>query len=162
MKDAARPPISGRAAPKRKPHDPSASDGLHWCRCSGRIVFLDVAADRYFCLPSIANDPFMKVASGSADRRDTERLAMLTKGGILADTEGFDPFPQPAAIGVPTRDILGKLDREAGCCGCCARLSANCWRAGSCGRWDSPRSLRVPGGRALIEFREQAGTITGP
>lgn len=89
-------------------------DGLHWCRCSGRIVFLDVAADRYFCLPSIANDPFMKVASGSADRRDTERLAMLTKGGILADTEGFDPFPQPAAIGVPTRDILGKLEPRSG------------------------------------------------
>ena len=29
---------------------------VHWCDSGGRAVFLDVEADRYFCLPAAANE----------------------------------------------------------------------------------------------------------
>lgn len=80
-------------------------DDLHWCVSAGRIVFLDVAADRYFCLPRTANDAFMRVAEGRPDALDADRLGMLARRGLLVPG-ALSPFPQAASIETPTYDIV--------------------------------------------------------
>lgn len=40
--------------------------GLSYCETSGRLVFLDAEADRYFCLAADAEDAFRDFASGRA------------------------------------------------------------------------------------------------
>ena len=82
-------------------------DDLHWCECAGRIVFLDVTADRYFCLPARAYASFLALASGQAEQADTERLSMLFDRGFLVRSASRDSFQQPAAIDSPVRDVVG-------------------------------------------------------
>lgn len=81
-------------------------DNLHWCQCSGRIVFLDVDEDRYFCLPTDANEAFGKAAAGNADPLDAELLGMLTKRGLLLTSESLSQIRQPATLETPARDIM--------------------------------------------------------
>lgn len=80
-------------------------DNLHWCECGGRIVFLDVAADRYFGLPAQARDAFLALAACAAGPKEVERLSMLTTRALLVEVRTTQPFQQPAAIESPTRDL---------------------------------------------------------
>jgi hypothetical protein len=82
-------------------------DNLHWCDCAGRIVFLDVATDRYFCLPGEANKAFLALAGGTASPQDIEGLRSLTDRGLLVDGPSQKPLRRPAAIEEPARDVLG-------------------------------------------------------
>lgn len=83
-------------------------DNLHWCESAGRIVFLDVAADRYFCLPSQAKPAFVALAAaGKAGPQDAVRLTMLTQPGLLMETGSLELFQQPALVDHPSRDFLG-------------------------------------------------------
>lgn len=82
-------------------------DHIHWCECAGRIVFLDIDADRYFCLPPSANPAFVAMAMGQADVPEHERLQMLTDRGFLVSSARPDGFQQPAVIERPARDFLG-------------------------------------------------------
>ena len=81
-------------------------DNLHWCESAGRIVFLDVAADRYFCLPSEARPAFLALAAGKAGPQETARLSMLTQRGFLMESRSHGEFQQPAHIDAPTCDSL--------------------------------------------------------
>jgi hypothetical protein len=82
-------------------------DNLHWCESADRIVFLDVAADRYFCLPSQARSAFLALAAaGRARPRDAARLNMLTQRGLLVEGGSLEPFQQPAHVDRPSRDFL--------------------------------------------------------
>jgi hypothetical protein len=82
-------------------------DNLHWCESTGRIVFLDVAADRYCCLPSQAKAAFLAVAAGTAGPQDAARLNMLTQRGFLVESGSLELFQQPALVDHPSRDFLG-------------------------------------------------------
>jgi hypothetical protein len=113
VKDAARPSSSGRAVP------PSIMplrlrDNLHWCECGGRIVFLDVTADRYFGLPAKAHDTFLSLAQGDAEPKDADQLKMLMNCGILVESQSLQPFQRPAAIETPTSDSLDDLNARSG------------------------------------------------
>ena len=60
-------------------------DDLHWCDCLGRAVFLDLANDRYFCLPSSLNDAFLHVARGKQELENSALSQSLVECGILVE-----------------------------------------------------------------------------
>lgn len=62
-------------------------DNLHWCISSGRVIFLDVEADRYFCLPSRAEAAFLRVAYGEIDPEAAEDLQPLIGRGLLIEDQ---------------------------------------------------------------------------
>ena len=62
-------------------------DNLHWCISAGRVIFLDVEADRYFCLPSTAEAAFARLASGDIDPRAAEDLHPLVHRGLLIEDQ---------------------------------------------------------------------------
>lgn len=81
-------------------------DNLHWCACAGRIIFLDLEADRYFCLPFAAEAAFTRLAAGEVNPRDTERLGCLIARGMLVEHPGPCGLARSPRIQVPTADFL--------------------------------------------------------
>lgn len=82
---------------------------LHWCECAGRAVFLDVKADRYFCLPKAGNDAFLALAAGDEGRQDRDRLCPLVERGLLVESGSPRPFQPAPSIDCPARDFGGEL-----------------------------------------------------
>lgn len=79
---------------------------LHWCLCQGRVVFLDVEADRYFCLTYAAQESFQRLAAGDARAQERERLAGMAARGLLIQSPGSESLQAAAAIAPPTGDLL--------------------------------------------------------
>jgi len=88
-------------------------DGIHWCDCEGRAVFLDVGADRYFCLPSAANKAFMRLAHEQLRHEDADALEMLCVKDVLVEASGRDALRSPARIDVPTHNLALEPGRRA-------------------------------------------------
>jgi hypothetical protein len=88
-------------------------EDLYWCDCSGRAVFLDLKADKYFCLPQGANAAFLRAARNEAEARDSERLDPLVRRGLLAEGDGRTGIQSPAAIEEPKSDFLSDRDGRA-------------------------------------------------
>ncbi|MEO8454065.1 MAG: lasso peptide biosynthesis B2 protein [Sphingomicrobium sp.] len=89
-------------------------DNLHWCDCDGRAVFLDVQADRYFCLPQTANDAFRRLAAGATQPEDIERLHALAASGMLIEAGAGVAVPPPPRIDPPTGDFVEDPKPRAG------------------------------------------------
>jgi hypothetical protein len=87
---------------------------VHWCDSNGRIVFLDIEADRYFCLPAAANEAFSRLAKGELESGDPERLQMLVSRGILIEDGASTPLRHPPVVEVPNRDLADEPIRFAG------------------------------------------------
>lgn len=81
---------------------------VHWCECDGRAVFIDTLADRYFCLPELANDAFLRLAAAQPLPGDAARLRSLVESEILLETEAPAPIPPPPPIDTPTHDIIDR------------------------------------------------------
>ena len=81
-------------------------DNLHWCVCAGVPVFLDLEADRYFCLSPETGAAFLRLASNAAASRDTERLAALIARGLLIADPGASALRQPCRPMPPTAEFL--------------------------------------------------------
>jgi hypothetical protein len=81
-------------------------DGLHWCDCGGRAVFLDTKADRYFCLSQTANEAFLRLAADKARPGDAERLQPLVARGMLVDGPAGGRIRRAPVLERPTCDIL--------------------------------------------------------
>jgi hypothetical protein len=81
-------------------------DDLHFCICSGRTVFLDVRADRYFQLPIDLDLAFQRLASGrTALPSDKAALdAIISRGWIINADQGGRPL-LPEATPSPTAEI---------------------------------------------------------
>jgi hypothetical protein len=75
--------------------------GLSWCLCDGRSVFLDLARDRYFCLPHESERIFQAWAAGEAVSMPA--LDRLVAGGLLAGGEAGSR--EPAACPPALRDL---------------------------------------------------------
>lgn len=60
--------------------------GLSWCLCADRAVFLDLASNRYFCLPEMADTLFRRWAAGEILAPD--ELAPLIDCGVVVAGEG--------------------------------------------------------------------------
>jgi hypothetical protein len=82
--------------------------GVSFCRVSGRLLFLDVDRDRYFCLSLPAEEAFSRWTSGEAlTQEERARLDRLAKRGPLRRCDAALP-PAP----VPSTFVTGSvLDR---------------------------------------------------
>lgn len=80
---------------------------ISFCEVAGTIVFLDVNADRYFCLSAGADRSFRRLTRGEVlDPQDERGLSELRRQGILVPSAG-DVRPRPCApLPRPTSSLL--------------------------------------------------------
>ncbi len=62
--------------------------GISFCEASGRLVFLDLPRDRYFCLDDPAEISFRRAMLAGCRDREDEVLEALRRQGILERTDG--------------------------------------------------------------------------
>lgn len=79
--------------------------GLSFCAIGTRILFLDVPADRYFCLSDNAGAAFGSlIASRTLAPEEASQVAAMTRSGLLLVSS--DPaLPQPPRHVPPIREI---------------------------------------------------------
>lgn len=70
-------------------------DGISWCMVSERLLFLDVAGDRYFCLDAQAEAAFKRLADGAI--LEPWESAMLLDTGVVAPSGHGTLAPCPPA-----------------------------------------------------------------
>jgi Transglutaminase-like superfamily len=71
--------------------------GISFCHVAGRTIFLDLRADRYFCLANDAERSFDRLAAASSGPEDMRILEGLAHQGILrASDTGSILQPCPA------------------------------------------------------------------
>ncbi len=95
--------IDRRAATGRAPFVMAYTlkPGISFCHVAGRTIFLDLRADRYFCLASDAERSFGRLAAASSRAEDMRILEGLTHQGILrAGDTGSVLQPCPAVTEV--------------------------------------------------------------
>jgi len=84
---------------------PSIRDGLDYCVADGRTVFLDLEADRYFCLPIEIDDAFQAwVAAGCKPHLPDETHTALSAAGIIEQTERW-ATKRPCRSTTPSKSI---------------------------------------------------------
>lgn len=76
-------------------------NNLSYCVVDGHAVFLDIAADQYFCLPDHLEQAFIAYANASDRTRAT--VAMLVERNILMSEEKGCRDDPPARISAPLR-----------------------------------------------------------
>lgn len=81
--------------------------GVSFCRVGGRAVFLDVSADRYFCLSPAGETAFRRLVDG-APLDDDHRAALdnLARAGPLALGPNLAPIINCPAVTPPSRSLL--------------------------------------------------------
>lgn len=76
---------------------------LSFCICSERAVFLDLTADRYFCLPSAIDRDFQDWIGERP--LSLQSLGKLVELGVLTEREGGAALALQAPIPLPRRDF---------------------------------------------------------
>lgn len=99
---------AGARATRRGAMPLQLRDNVHWCNSGGRVVFLDVEADRYSCLPAAANNAFIRLATGYPQHGDSERLQMLVARQMLIEVGAPIDFPSPPHVDPPDRDLVSE------------------------------------------------------
>jgi hypothetical protein len=89
-------------------------DGLSFCEVDGRLVFLDIVADRYFCLGrAVENSLRLVIARKKLTPTDEDRLAGLVRHGVLSETNGGGIAPCPP-VAPPVSSMLDGASLPAG------------------------------------------------
>lgn len=98
-------------------------DGLHYCNCAGRFVFLDAHLDRYFTLSGKADQAFRAWVAGEVTLEEPyEHLNCLIRNNLLvpaagegnnlesplpeAATQDFQPIPVGRALVLAAQALL--------------------------------------------------------
>jgi hypothetical protein len=71
-------------------------NGISFCRVGDRIIFLDIEADRYFCLSRSAEHSFRALADGATPPPDDAHVQGLLARGVLMASAALGLRP-PAA-----------------------------------------------------------------
>lgn len=83
--------------------------GVSFCLVSGRLLFLDINRDRYFCLSPPAEEAFGRwVDGGTLNDAEHARLAGLTEHGPLRRSDAACPPAAPPVLPV-TGSVLDQL-----------------------------------------------------
>lgn len=83
-------------------------DNLHWCVCGGRAIFLDVEADRYFCLSPSTDAAFLRLAGGGQLPGDLDLLHSLLKRRLLIE----DSIADRMRTFLPISHATGDFQRD--------------------------------------------------
>jgi hypothetical protein len=89
-------------------------EGVYWCNCGGRAVFLDLGADRYFCLPRETNAAFLRLAANEPGPGDSRQLDPLVRRGLLIAGDTGTKVQSRAASEAPQCDFMSDPDARAG------------------------------------------------
>jgi hypothetical protein len=81
--------------------------GIHFALTEGRVVLLDVPADRYFCLPEDLDLAFRALAEAGSDFAP-EAIEQLLREDIITTSSEGAPF-MPAAAPVPCAELPSPL-----------------------------------------------------
>lgn len=79
-------------------------DGLSFCRVDGRLIFLDLRADRYFQLPAHTEDIFLAYLDDDGSAHVD--VGDLVRRGILAPTADPEGHKQAGFIETPIRSAI--------------------------------------------------------
>lgn len=101
----------------------SLRPGVSFCAAGDRFVFLDLPADRYFCLTAADQQAFADLLAAGADA-DPQTMARLQAIGLLSG-EGAPEAIAPVAP--PARPRLSLLDEPLGAPGF-GELAAMAWQ----------------------------------
>ncbi|WP_374414932.1 lasso peptide biosynthesis B2 protein [Novosphingobium colocasiae] len=126
-------------------------DGISFCHVGDRIIFLDVLADRYFCLSRDAEHSFLELAEGGTPPPDDLHVQGLLARGLLKASAAS---AAPAACGpirIPHTSILDldlPLPGLAGttsalCCLAATRVRLKMAGLGQTLSWLSTRKARL-------------------
>jgi len=90
--------------------------GLTFCAVEDRLLFLDVPADRYFCLAPAAEDAVRRLQGGAApDTADRAALAGLVRAGLLVEAPDAPMLaPCPPAPSARYSLLDGPMPRPRG------------------------------------------------
>lgn len=81
--------------------------GISFCEVAGRLIFLDVVADRYFCLGRHAEHAFRLVMEGSGpDDAAEAALSRLEQAGLLVPSSGGVVAAPCARLDAPQVSLL--------------------------------------------------------
>lgn len=84
---------------------------LHCCLCDGRMIFLDLAEDRYFALPADSDAAFLRLAGGEYEDGDVDILNPLFVRGLLVEAPGALPITLAPSVITPVGDLADDIRR---------------------------------------------------
>lgn len=83
-------------------------EGLSFCRVEERLLFLDLPADRYFCLSREAERAVARLCGEPAgDASDDARLERLASAGLLVERDAAPPLTPCPAPQAATHSLIG-------------------------------------------------------
>jgi hypothetical protein len=80
-------------------------DNLSFCICDGRPIFLDLDADRYFCLGPAVESSFKRWAAGPARDEGDEEFSLLRVRGLLVPGPRTPSATHAAILPQAARDL---------------------------------------------------------
>jgi hypothetical protein len=125
-------------------------DGISWCLCSGRVVLLDLAADRYFRMAKDLEPALIAFASGERGPMGEPEQLRLELMGLLEEGTAAVLPPAGTGLAAPARDLLDESVDGTGLAAAAGALLA---------QWRTKRALRRHGVAGLIrriKLREPA------
>lgn len=127
-------------------------DGLHFCNCAGRIVFLDVHTDRYFALSGKADQAFRAWIAGEVTVEEPdEHLNCLMRINVLVLDTGHGKIGIVPSLQCATRDFQPRPVGSAFLVGAKAFLL----------RYGARRNIRSQSLRAVLrDVRERKAALT--
>ncbi|QPI72228.1 lasso peptide biosynthesis B2 protein [Sphingobium sp. Cam5-1] len=134
----------------------SLRDGISFCRVGDRTIFLDILADRYFCLSQAAERSFMDLVESGAQQEDEHLRGLVARGLLIPSSSSAAPHPGgpvrvPQAsmldLSLPPPGFTGTISALS--CLAAARLRLKMAGFGRTLSWLSARKARLPRSRAI-------------
>ncbi|WP_165357533.1 lasso peptide biosynthesis B2 protein [Sphingosinicella sp. CPCC 101087] len=80
--------------------------GLSYGLCGDKVVFLDLAADHYFCLPAGREKAFVALSRLEGGIEWDSSFEPLAAFGVIEPSVQAEGFAPPTSIEVPTHDLV--------------------------------------------------------
>lgn len=71
----------------------SLRDGISFCEVGDRLLFLDIPADRYFCLSQDVERSFRRMGDGKLPPEDAHLQGLVERGMLIPSSEAATPAP---------------------------------------------------------------------
>jgi len=102
-------------------------EGISWCLCADRAVFLDMCGDRYFCLAQADDAVFRQWVEHPNGCGHPDRLERLVRFGVISSCDDSCPSTPAVTVESPTRDLAIEADGESGFIDLIRALTAQRW-----------------------------------